>query len=184
VVIYNEYYVAGKTVPEHAKALKPMVDEVIAGKLRFMVIDPAAKNRTDIVNGKSAQGLYQEYGLYFTAGNNSVETGILRVNSYIERGKLKIYNTCTAVAKEGLNYKFPEISMDSDKNLDEKPIKKDDHIMDALRYALMRLPDNPDLLKLVAFEPKISYNIPIEENEYGWDDQYRKDYTETGYLGY
>jgi PBSX family phage terminase large subunit len=177
IIIYNEYYVAGKTVPEHAKVIKPLVDEIIAGKIRFMVIDPAARNRTDIVNGKSAQGLYQEYGLYFTPGNNSIETGLLRVNSYIERGKLKIYHTCVNIIKEGLNYKFPEITMDDDKNLDEKPIKRDDHAMDALRYALMRLPDNPDLLKLVAFEPKMTYNTPIKvENEYGWDDDYANQY--------
>src|SRR5690625_6619890 len=100
----------------------------------------AAKNRTDPIDGKSVQGLYQEYGLFFTPGNNSIETGILRVNSYIERGKLKIYHTCVNIVREHLEYKFPELDIDKEsKNLDERPIKANDHICDALRYLSMAL---------------------------------------------
>jgi hypothetical protein len=42
---------------------------------------------------------------------------------------------------------------------------------------MMALPDDPKLLKLVAFEPKMTYNTPIKvENEYGWDDDYANQY--------
>jgi hypothetical protein len=98
--------------------------------------------------------------------NNSIEAGLLKVNSYINQGKLKIFSTCINVLKEGLNYKFPEVTMDNEKNLDEKPIKHNDHAMDALRYALMRLPDDPELLKTVAKEPPKRYIEEEEEYEY------------------
>jgi hypothetical protein len=50
---------------------------------------------------------------------------------------------------------------------------------------IVPLPDDPKLLKMVSFEPKISYNIPIEENEYGWDKSLDKEYAEEAvYYGY
>jgi len=164
--IYQEYYEPNRTVPEHVRHIKPMVEQIPLGKLRFMVIDPSARNKSDPINGKSVQSLYQEYGLFFTEANNSIEAGLLKVNSYVDNSKLKVFNTCVNIIKEGLNYKFPEITMDNDKNLDEKPIKRNDHAMDALRYALMRLPDDPELLKTVAKEPPKRYNWEEEEFEY------------------
>lgn len=168
VYIYDEYYQPNTLVPQHAAALKPKIEAIPPGLLRFMVIDPSAKNKTDPINGKSVQALYQEYGLYFQPGNNSIETGILRVNSYIERGKLKIFKSCANLIREGLSYKFPEISMDDDGNLDEKPEKKNDHLMDALRYLMMRLPEDPELLKNLAYQPPTHYTR-VEE-DYGWHD--------------
>lgn len=185
VIIYNEYYKADTLVPEHIRNVKPLIEEIPLGRLRHLKGDPSGKNRTDPINGKSVFGLYQEYGIYISPANNDVMTGIMKVNSYIERGKLKIYNTCVNTIREHLHYKFPEISMDNDKNLDENPLKKDDHSADSTRYMLMPLPDDPNLLKLVAFEPKMTYNIPEStENEYGWDENYRKQYEESNYYGY
>jgi PBSX family phage terminase large subunit len=166
VYIYDEYYEPNRTVPEHAKHLKPKVEQIPYGRLRFMVIDPSARNKSDPINGKSVQALYAEYGLFFTEGNNSIEAGLLKVNSYINNNKLKVFNTCTNLIKEGLNYKFPEVSMDNNKNLDEKPIKRGDHALDALRYALMRLPDDHELLKNVAKIPPKRYIEDEDEEEY------------------
>lgn len=46
----------------------------------------------------------------------------------------------------------------------------------ALRYALMRLPEDPETLKSVAFSPPKRYNLPVfdededEKSEKGWMD--------------
>lgn len=163
--IFREYYEPNRLVPEHAKHIKQMLEDqkVTAGNTRFMVIDPSARNKTDPINGKSVQSLYQEYGLYFQPANNNIEAGILKVNSYIERGKLKIHDTCPNLIRELQNYKFPELTTEQqEQNLKEKPIKANDHAADALRYLLMRLPDDPENLK------NNSYNMPkryiIEED--------------------
>jgi hypothetical protein len=162
--LYDEYYQPNTLVPQHAEAIKPKVETIPAGLIRHMVIDPSAKNKTDPINGKSVQSLYAEYGLYFQPGNNEIEAGILRVNSYIERGKLKIFRTCVNTIKEAINYKFPEITMDdNDKNLDEKPVKKDDHAMDSLRYNIMRLPENPLDLVNEAYGPPKRYDTKSAE---------------------
>lgn len=128
--IYQEYYKANTLVPEHVENLRPLLAKIPYGLTLFQVIDPAAGNKTDPINGKSIQSIYAEYGIYFQPGNNRLEAGILRVNSYIERGKLKIFSTCVNLRREGINYRYPEQTMDSDKNLDEKPIKADDHALD------------------------------------------------------
>lgn len=171
---YQEYYKPNTLVPAHAEALKPMFDEIPQGLIRHMVIDPSARNKSDPVNGKSVQALYAEYDLFFQPGNNEIEAGILRVNSYIERGKLKVFRTCANTIKEGLAYKFPEVTMDdNDKNLDEKPVKKDDHAMDSLRYNIMRLPEDPEMLKNDAFNPPKRYSTKTSD-EFDYEDEYAK----------
>lgn len=163
---YQEYYKANTLVPEHAKQLKLLLDEIPHGRLRYMKADPSIGNKTDPVNGKSIQGLYQEYGIHWSLGNNKIEAGILKVNSYIERGKLKVFNTLPNTIREHMNYKFPELSIDDTKNLDEKPDKKNEHSCDAGRYQIMGLPDDPDMLKLLAYETPNRYTRVIDENEW------------------
>lgn len=179
--IYNEYYAPNRLLPEHAKHLKPMIDEIPHGLMRFMVADPSTKNRnSDVLQGKSVQSLFQEYGMFFQLGNNSIEAGILRVNSYIERGKLKIYSTCVNTCREMINYRFKELDLDSDKNLDEKPDKKNEHSCDALRYAYMRLPEDPELLKADAYAPPRKWRSPANM----WDDDYESTTTKGDWMSY
>jgi PBSX family phage terminase large subunit len=186
IVIYNEYYKPNTLVPDHAKNLKPLLEEIPIGRLRFMVADPSIRNKTDPVNGKSVQGLYQEYGIFFTEGNNSIETGILKVNSYVERGKLEVYSTCANTVREHLNYKFPEITIDDDKNPDEKPMKVNEHSCDATRYMMMKLPDDPELLKAGAYEtPKYQRSLARkEENEWHWSDDMEERHKEGDWMSY
>lgn len=180
--IYNEYYEPNRLLPAHAAHLKPLIDEIPAGLLQFMVADPSIKNKTDVVNGKSVLSLFQEYGMYFQPGNNNIEAGLLRVNSYIERGRLKIYYTCVNTVREHLGYKYPEVDIDDDSNLDEKPVKKDEHSCDALRYLCMRLPEDPDMLKGKSFEAPTKYT-PQEDDHQDVYDEYRKA-EKGGFLSY
>lgn len=177
VIVYNEYYVREKTLPQHAAALKPMITEISSGLLRFMVIDPATKNRmNDVINGKSIQSHFQEYGLYFSLGNNNLEYGLTKVGHYIEAAKVKVYKTCVNFIKEALGYVYPEVDMDNaEENLDERPIKANDHLMDAFRYMMARLPDDPHALANSAYEPPKSYSEyrnfdTIEYNEEVMED--------------
>lgn len=182
IIIYQEYYVTGKTVPEHAKAIKPILGEIPSGLLRFMVGDPSMRNR-NTANGESVMGLYREYGIYFLEGNNQLEAGILKVNSYIDRKRLKIYSTCTNTLRELINYKFPEVSMDETKNADERPIKRDDHAPDALRYMMMRLPDDPDLLKTQSYDSRKTTKEQYDNLYESSDTHNYRHYEKLSYLG-
>lgn len=177
VIVYDEYYVAERTLPQHAHALKEKIDKIPAGLLRYMVIDPATKNRmNDVINGKSIQAHFMEYGLYFQPGNNNIEYGITKVSAYIEAKKLKIYKTCINTIKEALGYTYPEVDIDNaEENLDERPEKKNDHAMDALRYMIARLPDDPELLKTEAYEPPKSYSMYRNYDTIEYDDEFYDD---------
>ena len=120
LVIYDEYYVPEKTLPYHAEQLKKKIRVIPSGLLRFMVADPAIKNRmNDVISGKNIQSHFMEYGLYFQLGNNNMEYGLAKVNSYIELKKIKIYKTCVNLIKEALQYVYPETDMD---NADESQV--------------------------------------------------------------
>lgn len=170
VHIFKEYYKSNTLVPEHAKNIKQMLEEckVTAGNTRYMVIDPSAKNKTDPINGKSVQALYQEYGLYFQPANNNIEAGVLKVNAYIEFGRLKIHDTCPNLIRELLSYQYPDVELNpTDKPLKENPIKANDHAADALRYMLMRLPDDPNNLKNSSHNPPNRYIMEEDEEDSG-----------------
>lgn len=176
--IYHCYYQANTLLPHHAKAIKPLIEAIPNGLIRFMVGDPSMRNKSaDVLNGKSVQGLYQEYNLYFSEGNNNMEAGIMRLNSYIDRGKLKIFRSCVDLVREMLGYKYPEVSMDEEKNLDERPIKRDDHAPDALRYMVMRLPEDPDMLTAPHYDvPDRWGRTSSDPDEFDEDDEMELDF--------
>jgi PBSX family phage terminase large subunit len=184
VVIYNEYYVAERTLPQHAQVLKPMFEKIPLGRTRFMVADPAIKNRmNDVINGKNIQSHFMEYGIYWSLGNNNLEYGLTKMNAYIEARKLKIYKTCVHLIKELLGYVYPEVDMDNaDENLDEKPEKKNDHLCDALRYIVARLPDDPLDLLNESFNPPKSYSDVVVYDTIEYDESNEEMYDD--YLAY
>jgi PBSX family phage terminase large subunit len=126
VYIYDEYYKNNLPIPKHAEAMKEMVQKVPYGKLRALVGDPAGKRRgnNDL---RSIFDHYAEYGLWFKDGNNRIDAGIAKVNAYLSLGRLKIFSNCANLIREGLNYKYKPLELDSKKNMDEKPIDKDNH---------------------------------------------------------
>jgi phage terminase large subunit len=128
VYIYDEYYKGVLTVPQHAKKMVEMVGEVPFGRLRFLVADPSGKKR-NINDHKSLFDHYGEYGIWFKEGNNRIEAGVAKVQAYFGLGKLKIFKTCVHTIQEGMNYKYKPQELDQQKNIDEKPIDKDNHAM-------------------------------------------------------
>lgn len=145
VYVYDEYYKNGLPVPEHAKRMREMVQQVPYGKLRTLVGDPAGK-RQNINDMRSIFDHYAEYGLWFKEGNNRIDAGIAKVQAYFSLKRLKIFRSCVNTVREGLNYKYKPEELDSKKNPDNKPIDKNNHAMDSLRYMINELPDDPSNL--------------------------------------
>ena len=145
VYIHDEYYKSGTAIPQNAQAMKEKVEKVPLGKLRVLVGDPAGKRRgnNDL---RSIFDHYAEYGLWFKDGNNRIDAGIAKVQAYFSLGRLKIFSSCSNTIREGLNYKYKPEELDAKKNPDNKPIDKDNHAMDSLRYIINELPDDPSNL--------------------------------------
>lgn len=68
-------------------------------------------------------------------GKDSIKNGIDRVRELLKAGKLKIHVSCKNTILEFETYAYPDKKDMHNEN--EKPIDEDNHMMDALRYALM-----------------------------------------------
>ena len=87
--------------------------------------DPSAK---DVIVQTKALGVPIE------KADNDVESGIGKINSLLQKDRLKVDRHCYHIIKE-----FPAYHRKKDRlnnNPTEEPVKQDDHSLDALRYAL------------------------------------------------
>lgn len=113
----------GETLPiVHAEAIKAR------GAWIPGAIDPASRGRSQD-DGDQLFIQYRELGLEITIADNSVEAGIYEVWQRLELGRLKIFSTCQALLTEKRLYRRDEKG---------KIVKKNDHLLDALRYGVLR----------------------------------------------
>lgn len=84
-VVFDEHYRKEWTIDQHAAAIKEKFKA--HGRLPdIMVADPSIKNRNG-VTGTSIQEEYIKYGLAWTAGNNDVKAGLVRLRKYFNPTK-------------------------------------------------------------------------------------------------
>lgn len=88
--------------------------------------DPAA---LDVIT----QG--RQKGLPIMKADNDVNTGIAKVKSLISKDKFLVTNTCRHTIAELEAYRYQKDK--TGKNPEERPVKLDDHAVDALRYCLI-----------------------------------------------
>lgn len=113
----------GETIPiVHAEAIKAR------GAWIPGAIDPASRGRSQD-DGDQLFIQYRELGLEITPADNSVEAGIYMVWQALELGRLKIFSTCQGLLTEKRLYRRDEKG---------KIVKENDHLLDALRYGLVR----------------------------------------------
>lgn len=139
VYVVAEHFAAGKGVDEHARCIKDICARIGwktdgAGRVRAL-IDSAANQRT-LAGSKSVAELFTEKGVLVNSRvNKDVFAGICRVKEYLIKGNGKpdiyIFDTCKNMIEEFNGYCWAE---------GDKPVKKDDHCMDELRYYLMNRP--------------------------------------------
>lgn len=119
--VYDEYY-RGQAEPSvHAAAIGQR------GKWVPGVIDPASRGRMQ-TDGSRLLELYQGLGLDIEVAENAREAGIYAVWEMLSQGRLKVFKSCANTVSEYRLYRR-----------DEKGavVKKNDHLMDALRYMVM-----------------------------------------------
>lgn len=148
---YKEHYEAGQPVNYHAEKMNKLLEEVPRGMLLYQpVADPSGKRRSTS-DLKSLYEHYQEYGIFFQPGDNRIDSGISKVYTYFRMNKIKVFSTCSNIIREGVAYKYKVPELAGEKNLGEKPIDKDNHAMDCMRYMIQLLPDDPASLLTQAY---------------------------------
>lgn len=135
--VFDEVALQGRTVREVAEEV--LMRNVRWGRQpRWYVIDPAARN-TSAQTGRSDQMEYADHGLVTIVGQNSVTAGLSRIKGLLSVGELFVAANCVVTIDQFRKYRWQ-----SGKRLEgdqrESPLKKDDHLLDALRYAVMSRP--------------------------------------------
>ena len=121
----REYYYSGrdnarqKTDREYADDLEEWLNGT---KIRYMIVDPSAA---------SFIAELRKRGISVLKAKNEVEDGIRVVGTKLNQGKLLFSDECQNTIKEFASYVWDEKAAES--GLD-KPVKLNDHCMDALRY--------------------------------------------------
>lgn len=135
-----EHYEAGRDVAYHAEKIREISSRLGwetdgRGRVRAL-IDPAANQKT-LAAAKSVSELFYEHGIAVNASvNKDIFSGIQRVKGYLRaadgKSRLYIFRNCVNLVRELKSYWWGE---------GDRPVKKDDHCLDALRYYLMNRPE-------------------------------------------
>jgi len=139
VIIYDEYYEKDKRASEVCQEFK---EEDVK-----WYIDPASKAKTVQKEG-SLYSLYDEYhenGISAETAENDVLGGINRVGEFLKQNKIKIFKSCTNLIWEIYRYHWTEPKETANGMTEAKPYKKDDHLMDCLKYLIATRQDPADL---------------------------------------
>lgn len=99
------------------------------------------KNQCAIIVDPSAASFIaalRRRGMYVVAADNEVISGIRRVSTLLQRGRLRINKNCTPLLGEMGTYLWDQKAC---QHGEEKPLKERDHGPDALRYFANSLPD-------------------------------------------
>jgi phage terminase large subunit-like protein len=192
VYAIEEHYKAGESVEWHAQQLHAIADRLgwpkdYNGYLRTL-IDSAANQKT-LAAEKSVTDLFYDHKvLADTNVEKDVWTGIQRVKQYLKlrehpqrdvwpRGKPKlfIFRNCANMIREIKSYRWKPQTKSGEQV--DKPIKKNDHAMDDLKYYIMSRPDLPGL-QMIDRGPNINrldqkhlpHALQDEQPAAGWMD--------------
>ena len=129
--IYREHYEAGQDVDYHARAIQAHLNE---GRYETYVIDPSTgagkKDDPETIGNR-----YRQLKIPVINANNDVQGGIDKVTEYFKHGKIFIHKSCENLIRELINYQWEQPSASRiELNQPERPLKKDDHSCDALKY--------------------------------------------------
>lgn len=112
--------------------------------VKFIYVDPAAA-------GFKAELARYEIGVPVRDAENKVLDGIRTVSTFMGSGDLKIHRRCTNLIKEVQGYCWDP--KHSEKGLDA-PIKKSDHLLDSIRYAIYSYFGNRKSLRMTNVKPQ------------------------------
>lgn len=138
VIVVAEYYERNRNVPENSAGFKLIEDKLLKhfnNPVYCRAADPKIFATCENT-GRSIADDYADEGFHFIAGNNDVNMGVQTVRNYLspvsmKRSRLIILDNLYWIFKEFERYRIGP---------NDKPIKKHDHLMDALKYGLVNNP--------------------------------------------
>jgi len=171
VVMYRESYKKRKTVKETVREIRQLStgEPIIAA-----IIDRESRKR----NQSGADSLYEQYrkafkefgmtnnitggSLTLSVASTDIEAGVYTVKEFLAFGDdglpfFRIVDDLTNTKKELGRYRWGEES--DTKGTPKKPIDRDNHLMDVIRYCLTNLP---------TYKTTQSVTVTASERVYNW----------------
>jgi len=122
--VIDEYYKTGKTTQEIIERVKYFTEQY---KIRFYYPDPAEPDRLEEM---------KRFGLFpreVVKNKDSSKRGVDQIRELIRQNRFYVFEPCRFTQEEFSLYQYPE---EKEGKIDEDPIKDNDHLMDALNYAI------------------------------------------------
>lgn len=141
IYLYSEHYQGNEPPAIHASAIRSRGDWIEGA------IDPASQGASQ-VDGKRLLDLYEQEGLRLSPADNAVESGIYQVGQLMASGQLKVFSTLRNWLSEYRVYRRDE---------NGKIVKKNDHLMDAMRYFVA---SGLDIARTMP-DPDANYDSPV-----------------------
>ena len=113
-----------RTDAEHSAALREWIED--GDPPRFVVVDPSAESFQVQVNRDGLRGVHD--------ADNSVLDGIRLVASLLAQRRMIVHRSCRGLITEIPGYAWDD---DAAAKGEDKPVKLNDHSLDALRYAVL-----------------------------------------------
>lgn len=160
LVVFDEIALKGVTVKQgcdeiHIRDLRWGVrrdnGSVLPLRVNWTVIDPASRNK-NAQTGRSDQAEFADHGVFTVPGQHAVEAGINRVKERIDARRLTVTANCPVLLSEFKRYRWVKHTGRTEHEARAEPVKKDDHLLDALRYVCMQRPLAPPVPKVPADE--------------------------------
>ena len=160
LVVFDEIALRGATVKEACEEMRKRDlhwgyrkegKGIMPLEVNWTVIDPTARNKNS-QTGRSDQAEFADHGIYTIPGQNAVSAGINRVRERLDAGKLIVCGNCPELLGQFKRYRWVSDTGRTEHASKEQPVKKDDHLLDALRYVVMQRPLAPTKPKEPVYE--------------------------------
>jgi hypothetical protein len=135
--------------------------------------DPTVRQRNDRDGISYADYFFKLSDVILEPARNDIDFGIEKVRDYLHSGKLKVFTTCQNLRKEAQKYVFQERKF----NVNDKPVDKDNHLMDALRYMIVKLPRDPNEMDDIYMQEQNTMALGSfftnvkDDNDFGFSEQ-------------
>lgn len=132
--VFHEELLQDKVAKDYATAIREVNGRLGLRNVAY-VVDPAAKQRAQ-ANGMTVLSEINKEKIYPNLGQNDHELGFGQMRTRMRHGRFKVSPSCLRLRDQADDYaaKEPEEGRD-DSHLE--PIKGNDHLLDALRYAVL-----------------------------------------------
>lgn len=163
IFLYKEYYVSDQPVSYHADQINQTMMQTNGIKHRLYIgiqADPAIRQRSHQTGDTYQMYFHKRSGLWLEPANNDIFAGISKVKDYMFLGKLKVFKSLENLTNEAQNYVFKE-----DVEGKVKPIDKDNHLLDAMRYLISPLPDRPEDFAMEILNADLGFDWDYDDDQ-------------------